>query len=350
MMGQIMTEEEKISVIVPIYMGAPWLRRCVASIQNQSYTNTEIILVDDGSPDESGEICDELQKTDSRIKVVHKENGGLSDARNAGIAVAEGEYIMYVDEDDYIHPDTLKIMHEVIGSTGADIAVFDFEMIPDKLVESFPVIEKVKEPVCYEGQDIMNQLWYKNLRTVVAWDKIYRKSVYDHTRYIKGRIHDDESAIHYILGQCKKTAYVDEKLYYYVQREGSITAKRKWTYYADTFQAYEERLAYLTERGYTEAAVFTRIQMLHFITVNYPYMKEAPEAADTIKRMQETVKAFLTDTEVTEKLTDEQKSTYRAFAENPAGYEKKVKRLKKREQVKEAVKNVLRPVKRLIKR
>ena len=77
MMGQIMTEEEKISVIVPIYMGAPWLRRCVASIQNQSYTNTEIILVDDGSPDESGEICDELQKTDSRIKVVHKENGGL---------------------------------------------------------------------------------------------------------------------------------------------------------------------------------------------------------------------------------------------------------------------------------
>ncbi len=349
-MGHIMTEEEKISVIVPIYMGAPWLKRCVASIRNQSYTNTEIILVDDGSPDESGEICDELQKTDSRIKVVHKENGGLSDARNAGIAVAGGEYIMHVDEDDYIHPDTLKIMHGVISSTGADIAVFDFEMIPDKLVESFPVIEKVKEPVCYEGQDIMNQLWYKNLRTVVVWDKIYRKSVYDHTCYIKGRIHDDESAIHYILGQCKKIAYVDEKLYYYVQREGSITTQRKWAFYADTFQAYEERLAYLTEQRYTEAVVFTKMQMLHFITTDYPRIKEMPEAAATIKRMRETVKVFLNDTEVTEKLTVEQRKVYRIFAKNPVGYEKKVKRLKSREQAKEAVKNVLRPVKRLIKR
>lgn len=313
-------QEDKISVIVPIYMGEQWLERCVKSIINQSYRNLEIILVDDGSPDASGAICDKLQKEDARIKVVHKENGGLSDARNAGIDVAGGTYIMYVDEDDYIHPQTIEIMHRVITETASDIAVFDFQMIPDRMVDEFPPITKIKEPVCYEGQDIMNQLWYRNLRTVVAWDKIYKRSIYDHVRYIKGRIHDDESAIHYILGQCRKIAFLDEKLYYYVQREGSITAKRKWIYYADTFQAYEERLCFLKENGYTQMAYFTKCHLLHFIVNHYKDIKGSPEADMVAAKMRNTIAVLVNDEDMSNHLSDSQMKEYRLFSKSPLWY------------------------------
>ena len=343
-------QEDKISVIVPIYMGEQWLERCVKSIENQSYRNLEIILVDDGSPDGSGAICDRLREEDDRIKVIHKENGGLSDARNAGIDASCGTYIMYVDEDDYIHPQTVEMMHQVITETGSDIAVFDFQMIPDLMVDAFPPVTRVKEPVCYEGQDIMNQLWYQNLRTVVAWDKIYKRSIYDKVRYVKGRIHDDESAIHYILGQCRRIAFLDEKLYYYVQREGSITAKRKWTYYADTFQAYEERLTFLNNNGYTQMTVFTKLQMLHFVTVNYKYLKNDPDARDVIVRMRGIFGDFLQDPEIINRLSAEQKRKYECFRKSPRKYELSEHAKKICEPVKEAAKKPFRVLKRIIKK
>ena len=313
--------EEMISVIVPIYMGEKWLPRCIEAIRNQSFQNLEIILVNDGSPDNSGRVCEEFAAIDNRIKIVHKENGGLSDARNAGIAVAAGQYIMFVDEDDYIHPDMAKILYQTMKATKADIVVCDFLPVSDEAKVEYPQITQTAEPVCFEGQEIMNQLYYRNLLTVVAWNKLYKKEVFAKHGYIKGRVHDDESAIHFILHACKKTAYIEEKLYYYVQREGSITSKRKWNYYSDTWQAYEERLAFLEENGYVQMASYTKEHMLHYAVTYYKMLKGSPEAKEIAKEMRTVFKTLLTHDDIRQKLSPDLRREYKCFALHPVCYD-----------------------------
>lgn len=309
--------EKLISVIVPVYMGEQWLARCIDTIVNQTYKNLDIILVNDGSPDKSGDICDEYAKRDSRIKVVHKTNGGLSDARNAGLEVAVGEYIMFVDEDDMIHPQMAEILLNTLVNTQADIAVCNFEPVPDELIKEYKHIADLPESVCYEQPEIMNQLFHQNLITVVAWNKMYKREVFAKNRYIKGRIHDDESAIHYILHACQKTVYIKEKLYYYVQREGSITSKRRIAYYYDGWRAYEERYDFLTEHGYKQMAIWTQMHMLHLVMHNYESMSADVEGSQVLTEMLVKGERILGISEVQEKLSDELRKEYLSFFENP---------------------------------
>ena len=119
-------DTELISVIIPVYKVEKYIERCITSVKKQSYFNIEIILVDDGSPDNCGIICDKYAETDSRIKVIHKKNGGLSDARNAGLDIATGQYICFIDSDDYIEKDTLKDMYNNIVMTRADITICNY--------------------------------------------------------------------------------------------------------------------------------------------------------------------------------------------------------------------------------
>lgn len=312
--------EEMISVIVPVYMGEQWLPRCIESIRNQSFQNLEIILVNDGSPDNSGKVCEEYAGLDDRITVVHKENGGLSDARNAGIAASSGQYIMFVDEDDYIHPDMVQILYRTMQETNADMVLCDFVPVPDEAKIDYPAITQVESPVCFEGGEVMNQLYYRNLLTVVAWNKLYKRAVFNAHGYIKGRVHDDESAIHYILHACKKTAYLKEKLYYYVQREGSITSKRRWNYYSDSWQAYEERLAFLEENGYEEMASFTKEHMLHYAVTYWKMLKGSTTAKAIANGMRKTFKDLLKHEDVRQRLSSKLMRKYRCFAIHPVCY------------------------------
>ncbi len=309
--------EEMISVIVPVYMGEQWLPRCIESIRNQSFRDLEIILVNDGSPDNSGKVCEEYATIDDRIKVVNKENGGLSDARNAGIAAATCQYIMFVDEDDYIHPDMIQILYRTMQETNADIVLCDFVPVPDEADIDYPAITQVEDPICFEGREVMNQLHYRNLLTVVAWNKLYKRAVFDTHGYIKGRVHDDESAIHYILHACKKTAYLKEKLYYYVQREGSITSKRNWNYYSDAWQALEERLVFLKENGYEEMVSFTKEHMLHYAFTHYKNLKGNVQAKEKGREIRKVFKDLLTHDDVRQRLSSKLKHKYRCFAIHP---------------------------------
>ena len=125
-----------ISVIVPIYKVKKYLNRCIDSVINQTYNNLEIILVDDGSPDSCPQICDEYAKKDKRIKVIHKQNGGLSDARNAGLDIASGDFVSFIDGDDYIHPQTYEIVMDVINKCPAEMICFHYQFIePEKIAE-----------------------------------------------------------------------------------------------------------------------------------------------------------------------------------------------------------------------
>lgn len=220
--------QPKISVIVPIYKVEKYLVHCVNSIIEQTYRNLEIILVDDGSPDSCPFICDEFAQKDPRIIVIHKENGGLSDARNAGLDIASGEYILFVDSDDYISVNMCEILLNRLLKYDADMAICNYLRVSEKqeLICEKNSILPIKDE-CLDADAFMegytgNYGWYY----VVAWNKLYKKELFDQLRYPFGKRNEDEFIIHHIIYRCKKIACTKDGLYYYTQRSGSIMAQQ----------------------------------------------------------------------------------------------------------------------------
>ena len=217
-----------VSVIVPIYNVQNYLQKCIDSIKAQTYKNLEIILVDDGSPDGCGEICERNKKLDSRIKVVHKENGGLSDARNAGMCIATGSYYVFIDSDDFIHKSMIEELVKAVSETGADIAVCNF-----KNVSEDDSIDTDKELSCgpykiFSQDEDKLRAFYGDTCTqfTVAWNKIYPASFFKDIEYPKGKVHEDEFTTYKLLEQSSKVAYIDTPLYYYVSRQSSIMGEK----------------------------------------------------------------------------------------------------------------------------
>lgn len=233
---------ELISVIVPVYNVEKYLDRCVQSIVDQTYRNLEIILVDDGSPDNCGAMCDAWAAKDSRIKVIHKENGGLSDARNAGMAAATGTLMGFVDSDDWVDADYIAGMYHALCETGSDIAACDVCTIPEG-DESFPDGGSGECTVCTPEQAIGSILQGKQFRAV-AWNKLYKRELLRQERFPIGKYHEDEFFTYRILAKAKKLVYVDRPLYFYLQRQGSIMHTISYKH-LDALDAYLERLAFL---------------------------------------------------------------------------------------------------------
>ena len=233
---------ELISVIVPVYKVEAYLDKCVQSIVDQTYSNLEIILVDDGSPDRCGDMCEDWAKKDSRIRVLHKPNGGLSDARNAGMEISAGTYTAFVDSDDWIAPDFIQSMYNAIKQTGAQIAGCDVcHTFLDKEPE---VVNSTGEIRIYTRKEaITDILQYKGFRAV-AWNKLYLSALLKGEKYPVGKHHEDEFFTYRIFGKADKLVYVDKPMYFYLQRQGSImhsfTIKR-----LDALEAYLERLEYI---------------------------------------------------------------------------------------------------------
>ena len=233
---------ELISVIVPVYKVEEYLDKCVQSIVDQTYSNLEIILVDDGSPDRCGDMCEDWAKKDSRIRVLHKPNGGLSDARNAGMEVSAGTYTAFVDSDDWVTPDFIQVMHDAIKQTGAQIAGCDvYHAFLDREPEAGISTGEIR--IYTRKEAITDILQYKGFRAV-AWNKLYLSSLLKGEKYPVNKHHEDEFFTYRIFGKADKLVYVDKPMYYYLQRQGSImhsfTIKR-----LDALEAYLERLEYL---------------------------------------------------------------------------------------------------------
>ena len=179
-----------VSVIVPVYKVEPYLRRCVDSILNQSFQDFELILVDDGSPDSCGAICDEYAARDSRIHVIHQENKGLSGARNTGIDHANGEYLAFVDSDDKWSPYFLESLYKALKEHDADISQCRWEyMHGDEIKEAYNPNAKCE---CFTGREMLSNLYIQTgAYYVVAWNKLYKKELFEEIRYQEGRIHED---------------------------------------------------------------------------------------------------------------------------------------------------------------
>lgn len=219
-------ENKKISVIVPVYNVEKYLRRCIDSIIGQNYDNMEIILVDDGSTDSSGKICDDYGRSDTRIIVIHKDNGGLSSARNAGIKIATGEYLCFVDSDDYVDKNILQKLISTALKNDADMCLCDFEYV----YENADICKLIKQSLGERQAISEKEYWHEfavsgNPVYIVAWNKLYKRYIFEDVRYPEGLLHEDEAVIHKIVEKCKKISIISDRLYYYVQRENSITNK-----------------------------------------------------------------------------------------------------------------------------
>ena len=231
-----------ISVIVPVYKVEPYLDKCVRSIVEQTYQNLEIILVDDGSPDNCGAMCDAWAEKDSRIKVIHKENGGLSDARNAGMNVATGQWIAFVDSDDWVSAEYIDAMYQAIQKTGAEIAACDVLIAYGDIALKVST-QHAEIRVCNAEEAVGDVLQGKGFRAV-AWNKLYKKSLLVNEQYPVGKYHEDEFFTYRILAKASKLVYVDCTLYAYFQRPGSIMNSISIKH-LDTLDAYLERLEFL---------------------------------------------------------------------------------------------------------
>ena len=224
----LVNDQPLISIIVPIYNVERYLEKCIESILTQTYTNLELILVDDGSPDRCPVICDEFAKKDNRIVVIHKKNGGLSDARNAGLDIAQGKFIGFVDGDDYIDPQMYEILFDALFKNDADMSICNYVKVNEQyeLITEKNNILPIKD-ACISPDEFMHGYtgkygWFY----VIACNKLYRKKLFDKCRYPIGKQHEDAFLIHHIVYNCRKIACIKAPLYYYVEREGSIMSKK----------------------------------------------------------------------------------------------------------------------------
>lgn len=214
-----------ISVIVPVYKVEKYLERCVTSIQNQTYTNLEIILVDDGSPDRSGELCEELAKQDSRIRVLHKENGGLSSARNAGLKIAKGQYVGFVDSDDWIGSDMYGMMYSLISKHNAQIAVCGLQCDhSDGSVSWFnSEYPKDKTTKLFSKHEALRELTKADKITNSACDKLFAKKIIENLPMKEGIIYEDTQIMHLWMEKADRVVYTPMPYYHYIMTDTSIT-------------------------------------------------------------------------------------------------------------------------------
>lgn len=278
-----------ISVIVPIYNVEAYLDRCVRSIVEQTYENLEIILVDDGSPDNCPAMCDAWAERDSRIRVIHKDNGGLSDARNAGMEIANGEFIAFVDSDDWIEPGFLTELHEAMVQTGADIAECGTAFVD----ESGNVLRRrgVVLQSEIDKMDALRRLILEDGIYQTVWNKLYRREVIEGILFEKGKHHEDDFWIYQIFDRIEKLTVIDKPLYNYLQRSGSIIGAGYTIKRLDGLEARVQRMEYLQK--YEELACLTRQALMTDCMWHYQCAKRyltGQERKMALNRIRKTMK------------------------------------------------------------
>ena len=240
-----------ITIVVPVYKVEKYLKRCVISILNQTYTDFELLLVDDGSPDNCGKMCDEYANKDSRIFVIHQKNGGLSAARNTGLnwfyEQKRSDYITFVDSDDWLHPEYLRLLMNGITENNVKISVCNYKRVNTETPhESYGSIEyELTSPEDF----LVNHSWQYNY----AWGKLYHKSVFADVRYPVGKNFEDTFTTYKVLHKCDKISYTDLQLYYYLRNEQGISRSPWRPSELVIFDAMQEQLKFYKEKGLQKA-------------------------------------------------------------------------------------------------
>ena len=261
--GQQAEIKPLVSVIVPVYNVEPYLRRCIDSLINQTLQDIEIILVDDGSTDGSGQICNEYAAKDARIRVVHQENAGLSEARNTGIDCARANYLMFVDSDDWVEPEFCELPLTIGKEQQADLVMFQFRRIQngkEKKRRYYYIDEGIKTQA--EAFDLI-----QGAVGMAAWNKLYHRDLYRINRYPKGKNYEDSFLTPILVHEAKRIVYTPTALYNYEKRTGSITTDLSAKNAQDQYDAKTLSAQLLEEWGYPSLSEkYLQINLLSFVS------------------------------------------------------------------------------------
>lgn len=285
-----------ISVIVPVYQVERYLERAIRSILKQSYRKLEIILVDDGSLDASGHICDRLAAEDERIVVIHKKNGGLSDARNAGLDIAKGEYIVFIDSDDFIAMDFVEILLCVSKENDSDVTFCSYQTVDGNIMKEFDRddISIRKHCETYTREQLLYNLYdeyhHDSTYFIVAWNKLYKSKLWDNIRFPKGKIHEDEATTYKIFDRAVRGTYVKIPMYAYFSAPDSITREKFSIKRLDFMEALHDRIHYFAKKEEWQY-VYPAYKALADASIRYyrRLCREVPEA----KREQKLLKTYV---------------------------------------------------------
>lgn len=233
-----------ISVIVPVYNVERVLHFCIDSIIAQSYKDFELILVNDGSADNSGEICDQYAERDKRISVIHKENGGVSSARNVGIKKSKGEYICFIDADDYMEKSMIETMVHYMHTSQSDIVSCGVNWVDE---DGNTLSIKCGDECVLNQPDAIKCLLTNGIIREQVWDKLYKREVIHNVRFVEGKKIDDVFWTYRAIGNARKIAVIKDALYFYTQRSSSVMGAGYQDYWMQTLEAYQKRCDYISE-------------------------------------------------------------------------------------------------------
>ncbi|MCR5798931.1 MAG: glycosyltransferase [Lachnospiraceae bacterium] len=271
----------KVSIIVPVYNVEKYIKQCIDSILEQTFTDIELIIVDDGTKDDSGKIADEYAAKNPKVSVIHKENGGLASARNAGIRMAEGDYICFIDSDDWVEKDYLEKLYNSCVQNDLDIAICGYFRRCDGKDISGTTDGRDGLQIL-EGRDVISGLYTENyVRTVVAWNKLYKRSLFDDLLYTEGMIHEDEAICAMLLYKAKKVGILPDKLYNYrVDNTSSIMGEKYSLKHLDMLGALEMRMDFFKEKELKEYYENDSFKYMYKILLNITDIKKSTDIED----------------------------------------------------------------------
>lgn len=306
-----------ISIIVPIYNVEKYLEKCVKSITAQTYRNTEIVLVDDGSPDNCGKLADDLAKTDQRIRVIHKVNGGLSSARNAGIDVAQGDYIGFVDSDDTIEPFMYEKLFSLLQKENTKLSVCAVNYV----YEDGKVLRKksIGRNVTFDFCRAIIEMNLHRYFDMGAWSKLYHRSLFEDIRFPVGKLSEDYYIMYKIFDKAQRISYLDVPCYNYLQRKNSITHSEKINH--DHENAAYEQMCYLDEKYPDMKVIGHTAYASAALTVYDFYLKNKVRCPkEKMKHFREAVKENKEYIKKANYLTKSKKIQFALFLKKPTLY------------------------------
>lgn len=290
-----------VSVIVPVYNVKDYLRACVESVLQSSYHDLEVILIDDGSTDGSGTICDEFASRDERIRVIHKQNGGVSSARNMGLDSATGEYVSFVDGDDVIHPQMIEILVNAIKQGDNDFSMCYVKRVDkESAIETAPVSVVQSDLKLLSRQDYVDGLYHSSYIQLIQYcmisNKLYHRDLVESDYFSELRSGEDTEWIHRVCLKMKRAILVEKELYYYIQRSTSVTHVAMNPVFFDRIKAYRACLSHIpVADDYFRAKCLNQLYKTmvatRFNCLNTPYLKEA--ATVNAEVYKETISDFL---------------------------------------------------------
>lgn len=265
-----MMNNKLISVIVPVYNVEHYLNRCVDSILAQTYSDLEILLVDDGSTDNSGAICDAYARQDARVQVIHKKNAGQAAARNDAIDIARGSYLGFVDSDDFIDCRMFEILYQDLTEHDAQISIVTFQEFTEE--KEVTVSRNLMSIECQAGEKILQKLLLEEKIGDFSWNKLYRRELFKEIRYPVGRMMEDQGIMYKLVDQCTKVTYRPIRLYFYYQRPDSTLHRRTLKFYEDKWDMGCQRYQYIRKK-YPDM-LENDAAMMKIVEHCYPYLRK----------------------------------------------------------------------------